>query len=134
MKSAQWMFLVEVEGVPGVWRSHEGGNPSSDYELDYDGGALYPDIIPGRPTFEDITVTRTFNPEVDGRWAPAWKKQVGRRRANVSVQPLDADGRPVGDATNHPEAVLIGVTFPGSDANSSSVADISLSFATAGSA
>lgn len=133
-KATARQFLVNVEGIRGTWRGMEGGHVSAEYTPDYSGGAATPDLLSGPPQHEDITVTRTYDPVIDEAWAKNWKKQVGIRRVRLTKQPLDGNLRKVGKPTTWPGCLLIGLNFPDVDANSADAAEISLTFATTGSA
>ncbi|GAA4916006.1 hypothetical protein [Nesterenkonia rhizosphaerae] len=134
MKSTQNLFLIRIDNIPGTWRAMSGGGATAEYTRDYSGGSTTPDLLPGPATHEDIEVVRTYDPVVDEPWIRRLKKRVGRHRTTITKQPLDADMVAVGKPEVYDGVLLIGITPPETDASSADPADLTLTFATVGSA
>lgn len=131
MKSAQRQFLVKVDGIDGYWAQKSGGEITSDSTKVFDGGSLRADVIASPPEVGDITVTRPYDPLRDQEIINQLKTRVGTWMTTISVTPTETDLRAArvrGDV--YPEALLIGLRLPESDAGSGDAADYELTFAT----
>lgn len=131
-KSTKRNFLVTVVGIAGTWRSSSGGNLTATVTKDFDGGAKRPDILGGPPEADDLEITRTFDPVRDLPLLVKLRGQVGRGLYTVSKQATDANFVKVGKPMTFPKSMLIGVSVPDSDSNSSDVAEFTLRFSTTG--
>lgn len=131
MKAAQRQFLVKVDGIDGYWAQKSGGEITSDSTKVFDGGALRADVIASPPEVGDITVTRPYDPLRDQEVINQLKSRVGTWVTTISVTPTETDLRAArvrGDV--YPQALLIGLRLPESDAGSGDAADYELTFAT----
>lgn len=131
-KITKSQFLVTIVGIPGTWSSATGGSLTAEVTKDYDGGALRPDMIGGRPSADDLEITRGFDPVRDLPLLEKLRKEIGRGRYTVTKQSTDANFAKIGKPITYADCVLIGCNDPDSDANSSDVAQIVLKFATTG--
>lgn len=131
MKAAQRQFLWTVDGIPGGFASKSGGEITSDATKVWDGGSLTPDVIASPPEVGDITLTRPYDPENHQELLTSLISKVGQLRTTISGQPLSGDMRSVRGASPrvYPNALLIGVREPESDASSGDAADFELTFA-----
>lgn len=134
MKATQRQFLVEVQGIPGLWRSFSGGNITAEANKDYSGGANRPDLLGGPPDTDDIEVVRTFDPAVDQEWIDRIIRDdlVGTGRYTITKIATDANFTKIGNPRTFANSLLTGLTEPDSDASSGDSAEITLTFATAG--
>ncbi len=132
MKASKKEFIVTIEGIPGTWRAFTGGNATAEVTRDRNGGAERADLIGGPPDFEDIEVTRTYDPVKDRAWVDRLIRLVGRGRFTVSKFDTDVNFTILGKPRVYPDSLLNGLTEPESDANSSDLAELVLTFATAG--
>lgn len=132
MKINKSQFLVSITGIPGTWSQSTGGGLTAEVTKDYDGGALRPDMIGGKPSADDLELTRAFDPVRDLPLMAKLRKEVGRGRYTISKQSTDANFAKVGAPITYAGCVLIGMNDPESDAASSDVAQIVLKFATTG--
>lgn len=132
-KSSQRDFLNTISGIAGTWRNVEGGGATVEYNRDYDGGSDKADFLTGPTEFEDFTWTRTFDPVKDDAWVRKLQKQVGRSTHTLTRQPIDANKTKVGKPMVYPQAMLTGVTYPGSS-NTADPSEIVLTFAHNGAA
>lgn len=130
MKSAQRQFLVTVDGISGAFASKSGGEVTSDATKVFDGGETKPDVIAAPAEVGDITVARPFDPLRDQEILNRLVQLVGQWRTTISSQPLEANM--VASRVKprvYPDALLIGVREPESDASSGDAADYELTFA-----
>jgi hypothetical protein len=117
-KAAQYQFLIRVTGWTGFFVTRTGGDRSANIQKVYDGGALEPDVVAGRPQTSNVVVNRGFDPERDGPIIARYDPLVGRWRTTVSVQPTDENLVPTGPAKVYPNARLGRIGQPGANANS----------------
>ncbi|WP_102158674.1 hypothetical protein [Zhihengliuella halotolerans] len=127
-KSSQRDWLNLVSNVPGTWRNVEGGGATAEYNRDYDGGSDKADFLVGPTEHEDLTFTRTFDPVRDAAWIKKLEQHVGRSKHRLSRQPIDANKTAVGKPKTYYNALLVGLTYPGS-APSADPSEIVLVFA-----
>lgn len=124
-------ILATVDGLPGSYRSWEGGGGSAEATLDWVGGAAKPTIQTGPVTYENITLTRGANAATDVALIAVLRKSIGNRYT-LKKQALDARRIAVGKVETWPSCVLVGVSGMESEAGSSDVTDLVLEFATPG--
>ena len=129
MKSAQRQFLVKVAGIEGYFASKSGGDISADTNKVYDGGADTPDVLAGPAEADNITVTRPYDLQRDDPVLRNLRKRVGRWTTTVSITPTDRDLIAIGTPQVYPEALLVGITEPETDASSGDSAEFELEFA-----
>lgn len=97
--------------IPGTWATSDGGGVTRERENSWDGGGTY-DILVGKATAEDITVTRPYDQIVDD----GWLNQLRRNMANgdpceysVAKQPLGLRNSPIGKGEVHPNCPVLSV-------------------------
>lgn len=130
MKSSARQFLWTVAGINGTWAQKSGGEITSDATKVRDGGALVPDVLAAPPEVGDVTLTRPYDPDRDQDVLDRLITMVGQWRTTISGQPLTADMRVARTKPRvYPEALLIGVREPESDADSGDSATLELTFA-----
>lgn len=130
MKAAQRQFLVTVDGISGMWATKSGGEIASDATKVWDGGALIPEVIAAPSEVGDITVGRSYDPLRDQEVLNRLITMVGQWRTTISSQPAESDMRAARVKPRvYPNALLIGVTEPESDASSGDAATFELTFA-----
>lgn len=129
MKSAQRQFLVKVAGIEGFFASKSGGDISADTNKVYDGGSDSPDVLAGPAEADNITVGRSYDFNRDDPILRQLRKAVGRWTTTVSVTPTDRDLVAVGQPQVYPDALLVGLTEPETDASSGDAASFELEFA-----
>lgn len=127
--ASQSHSLVKVAGMEGYWANRSGGEVSADVSQAWDGGADFPDQVPGKATTSDVTVSRPYRRGRDDVLRRRLLKQVGKLRATVSDQPTDSNGQALGEPDVWPNALLRQVSAIGSDASSSDPKTIELVFA-----
>lgn len=133
MKAAQRQFLWTVDGISTPFAQKSGGEVTSDATKVWDGGATRPDVISAPAEVGDITLTRPFDPDRDQEVLNRLIALVGQWRTTVSGQPLNGDLRAARVKPRvYPDALLIGVREPESDASSGDAADYELTFAVGG--
>ena len=128
-KSAQRQFLVKVARISGYFMTKSGGNISADTNKVYDGGRTEPDVVAAPPEADNITVSRAYDPYLDGPVLSKLRRQVGRYRDTLSVTDTDEDLAPIGQPRVYPQALLVSVNEPEADASSGDVATYELEFA-----
>lgn len=127
--SAQRQFLVKVDGVDGYFATKTGAETTSEVTREFDGGSLEPELLAGPASTSDLVCSRPYKPERDAHLVRLYRPLVGRLRKTVSVQATDADLVAVGRPTVYPNALLIGVSEPDTDANSGTASRVQLTFA-----
>lgn len=131
-KATKRQFLVTVEGIPGTWRSLSGGGATADTTPDWSGGAIRPDLLGGPPSYDDLELVRTYDPDKDPAWIETADKQVGRGRYTVTKQPTDANFTKIGKPRTYADCLLKGLTEPETDASSGDPGEVTITFATTG--
>lgn len=106
-KLLQSQQLVTLSGgspnIPGSWASSEGGALTREVGLAWDGGGRY-DLLPGKTTAEDITLTRPYDPVVDDGWLNQLRRNMDAGELcayNVSKRALGARNVAVGRPEVH---------------------------------
>ena len=131
-KATKRQYIVTVAGIPGNWRTMSGAKASSESTKDWDGGADRPDILGGPREYDDIELVRTVAPSIDSDWIDRLNKRVGIDTFTITKQPVDRDGVKVGKPRVYPDCLLTGLQEPETDAASSDVSEVTLTFATSG--
>lgn len=134
MKSTQRQFLITVEGLPDYYATQTGGEVTAETSQHYDGGTDVADVLAGPRQTSNLVCGRGYDALRDQPIIDRLEKLVGRWRTTVTKQPCDADWTPIGPPKPYPNSLLVRVTNPEADANSSSVSTYELEFATPGSA
>jgi hypothetical protein len=134
-------IIVTLNGgspaIPGYWATYEGGALTRERENSYDGGAGY-HILLGRPTAEDITITRTYDPARDDTWLNQLRRNImaGERcEYNVTKQRITPSVNWVHTGTPevHPNCPVLTVrTTPITHGPEATAATIELVLATKG--
>lgn len=127
--ASQSHSLVTVEGIDGYWATKSGGEVSADIGTAWDGGADYPEMIAGKASTSDVTVSRPYRRGRDDVLRRRLLPQVGRLRATVSDQDTDEDGMAIGEPTVYPRALLRQVSAVDTDASGSDPKRLELVFA-----
>jgi hypothetical protein len=123
-------FLITVSGVDGFFDRKTGGNPSAGTRKYFNGGDVVPDVNTDPAEHSDLVVSRAFRVGRDDRMLKAMRRNVSITEHTVRVQPTDAQGVPVGEATTY-RGTLIGTSDPDVDSNSGDPAAAELRFAVA---
>lgn len=129
--SAQRQFLVKVAGIDGYFSTKTGGNVAADTSKVYDGGDPTPFVLASPAEAENVTVGRPYDALRDAPLLARLRGRVGRDSFTVSVTPLDRDYVVVGAPTVYPDALLVAVNEPETDAGSGDAAMFELEFAVA---
>lgn len=130
MKAAQRQFLNKVDGIEGFFAQKTGGEVTSDANKVWDGGSLQPEIVAAPAEADDVVLTRPFDPEKHQDLLTRLLSQVGQWYTTVTITPTTSDLRAARVKPRvYPNALLIGVREPESDASSGDAADFELTFA-----
>jgi hypothetical protein len=106
-----------------------GGETQAQVEKVYDGGSSTPEVLPAPISVGDVTVTRHYDPEIDGPLVSNARPLVGKARYDISVFTLDADNQPLAGRTRvYPRALLTSITEPDGDSSSGGPANFSMTF------
>lgn len=126
-------FLVSIGSMTRYWDRCEGGEKSADSEVRYNGGALTPQRVFGRPSWTDLVIGSDYDPDRDDPDIETLDALVGdgATEESVTVQPCDAELKPTGAARTYTGHVSK-VTPPSADANSSTTATWSFTIAVNG--
>lgn len=133
-KISQRQVVARVAGFDTPGRPYfaqvSGGEITSPVEKAYDGGAIFPDTLLGPADIGDLTVTRHFDPDIDGPLLRHYRQLVGRWQTDITVYSLDRDLNVAVPGTErvYPNAVLVGISDPEGDSASGTAATYSLTF------
>lgn len=106
-----------------------GGEIQANIEKVYDGGARFPEVLPAPTEVGDLTVTRHYDPDIDGDPLIYYRDKVGTARFDVNVFTIDADGNQIGNTRSYANALLTNITEPEGDSSASAPATFALTFA-----
>jgi hypothetical protein len=113
---------------PTPFAQVSGGEITASVEKVYDGGSLFPETLCAPPEIGDITVTRHYDRDRDGRNLQLLRPLVGRCHYNVTVQDLNCDLAALGTERVYSKALLVGISEPEGDSSSGAPATFSLTF------
>lgn len=132
LTSTKNQFLVSISGIHGNWDTKTGGNGSGSPVKFRPGGSLKEEIIGTPPTFEDIVVTRGYDPDLT-KFYQVMTRNINKTRHTITYQPTDASLVKKGRAIVYPNCLLVGVTLPDVDSNATGDrATVTMTFSTAG--
>ncbi|MGP4995552.1 hypothetical protein [Glutamicibacter ardleyensis] len=132
MTSTKNQFIVTISGIKGNWNTKTGGNGSGTPVKYRNGGSLREEIIGTPPTFEDLVITRGFNPAFFETYKKL-SKNINKSYHLITMQPTDANLMKKGKPISYKNCLLTGVTFPDVDSNATGDrAEVTLTFATSG--
>lgn len=130
-KTTQHQFRVKVDGIREPFNTFSGGNLERESTRTWSGGSDEYDDLLGPATYSNIEISKDYRLS-DEDWLVNWRGKQQVRRATISKQPLDENGRAVGKAVTYKNCKLVGVTEPETERGSASQATVSLAFATTG--
>jgi hypothetical protein len=110
------------------WAQVSGGEITASVEKVYDGGAKFPDVLCAPSEIGDITVTRHFDPDRDGRALRKARQLVGSAYYNLSIYTLNCDLESAGTERVYAKCLLVGLSEPEGDSSSGAPASFSLTF------
>lgn len=106
-KVLQSQYRVTLTGtapsIPGTWATLEGGALTREIGLAWDGGGGY-DLLPGKTTADDITITRPYDPVIDDGWLNTLRRNMAQGQVcayEVSKRALGAGDIAVGAPEVH---------------------------------
>lgn len=108
-----------------------GGEVQASVEKVYDGGKSTPEVLPAPIQVGDLTVTRHYDPVIDGPLLDEARALVGKARYDVSVFTLDPDNQPIktgSKARVYSNTLLVSITEPDGDSSSGGPATFSMTF------
>jgi hypothetical protein len=120
---------VDGIGPLGQFATRTGGNADSEEAKHSDGGGLPERALGGRPTTENVTITREFRPDRDLPLRNRLLAARGRRHMVVTDQPLDADYNAIGSPTVW-TGIVKSVNMPDSDSMSNDPAMVEIEMST----
>jgi hypothetical protein len=120
---------IDGVGSLGVFATRTGGNADSEEVKHADGGGLPERAHGGRPTTDNVTITRRYDPDRDGPLRSKLFAARGVRPMTVSEQRLDADDNAVGAPTVW-TGVVKSFQMPDSDRNSNDMAMLTIEMST----
>jgi hypothetical protein len=124
----QW--LVNVAGISGLFQTKSGGVTDVEHTKEFDGGALEPDIYPGPPMVDDLTVSRPYKAPRDTQVVRELRRVLDRGQrfdTVVTCKPTDAALAPIGAAEVY-DVTLKRVSAPEANARSSNPSRLELTF------
>jgi len=90
---------IYIEEFPQIlFTSKAGGESTNEVTQVFPGGRGAPKNVHGSPTTGQITLTKPHDPVADAPlflWNRAWQSGI-QRKLNVTVQPINAAGVPIG--------------------------------------
>lgn len=118
-----------AEGSRAYFAQVSGGEVQASVEKVYDGGSSTPEVLPAPIEVGDITVTRHYDPDIDGPLVNVARPLVGKARYDISVFTLDADNQILRGRTRvYARALLVNITEPEGDSSSGGPATFSMTF------
>lgn len=122
--------VVTEPDFANYWSSVTGGEITAAVEKVYDGGQKFPDTLCASAEVGDITVTRNYDPTLDGAKVALVRHLVGQAYYNVNIIELNCDlvVPESGLARTYTNALLVGLTEPDGDASSGAPATFSMTF------
>jgi hypothetical protein len=130
MKAAQRQFLNKVDGIDGYFAAKSGGEVTSDANKVWDGGQKKPDIVASPAETGDVVLTRPYDPAQHQDLLNRLVNMVGEWFTTISISPTETNLTAAKVKPRvYPNALLIGVREPESDASSGDAADFELTFA-----
>lgn len=136
-KQINSLYRYSVTGTPAVpvkdWHGFAGGGSSKETNHHYEGSRL--EIVEGKPTYEDITITTGFDPDRDDSWLEnvirAYK--AGPVVHTLTRQAITPQGALRGKPKVYEGCVLKGWKYPdGQDGTDATVGMIELVYAQKG--
>lgn len=82
----------------GVFQTLSGGATKADGTKIFPGSMRPQKAIGGLPEVENVTISRTYDPDTDDAFKPKLRASVGGGLLEITDQPLNADGTPRGKA------------------------------------
>ena len=125
----QRSWIVKVLGIDGNFDSFSGGERSAEISKHYDGGSLEANITASNPETDNITVSRAYYHERDAELHRQLRGRVGTWVTTITKSPTRPDMTIIGEPSTYPDALLIRVSEPESDSNSSDISTFELEFA-----
>ena len=122
--------VVTEPDFANYWSSVTGGEITAAVEKVYDGGEKFPDTLCASAEVGDITVTRNYDPVLDGTGIALVRHLVGQAYYNVNIFELNCDLVVPNSsiARTYTNALLVGLTEPDGDASSGAPATFSMTF------
>jgi hypothetical protein len=132
IRTDQFKVTVTVDGVNlGTWDKFSGGEADSDETKYRPGGMANQVSLGGTTTVGNVTVSKAYDPVVDGARIASLLAARGLKDASVALQPLDNNKAPYGNPIVY-SGKLKAVTTPEHDSEGSGAAMISLEISTDG--
>ncbi len=128
----QRAIIVNIDGDgTGVWDKKTGGARTGN-STKYNPGAMDEEInLGGRPTTDNMTLSRYFDLERDLPQIKRWLNRVGKANVVIVEQYLDSDGNAYGNPVTR-RGTLDGCTDPEADSESQDVALVEIEVSIAG--
>lgn len=95
--------------IEGTWATSEGGELTRERENSWNGGAMY-DIMVGKVTASDITLTRAYKPDKDDGWIADLRDKMRNGYPcyyNVLKQNFRYGNQKVGKEETHPNCPVL---------------------------
>lgn len=127
-KATQRQRLISVDGIPDYWATIKGGGPKAKGELAWNGGDLIAEALGAASEFENVVVSRPYDPVRDGAIIRQLVPINGQWRTTVTDQDTDPYLVPLGTPRVYPAALLLEVTVPEGDAASGDGSMLELTF------
>lgn len=129
MAVTQRNWIIKVSGIDGNFDTFSGGERSSEISKHYDGGSLNAEIMASSPETDNITVSRSYKNDRDGALHKALRQKVGSAVYTVTKTATNPDMVVIGQPTTYTNALLVRVSEPEADSNSSDASMFELEFA-----
>lgn len=132
-RADQYAVSVNIDGLDtGIWDTCDGGEMGSE-ETKYKPGGMNPQVsLGGSQELGNVTVARLYDLDRDNPFIRTWMNRCGKASVVVTKQPLDVDGNVYGDPLVY-SGLLMTVTPPSHDSESSDAARVELEISTNGS-
>jgi hypothetical protein len=119
---------VPADGGTAYFAQISGGEVTASVEKIYIGGKLFPEVLCAPAEIGDITLTRHYDQDLDGRFLQNLRQMVGRAYYDITIVELNCNVAAPRPSRLYQGALLVGITEPEGDAASGAPATYSLTF------
>jgi hypothetical protein len=108
---------VTVSSMPGVWMTASDPSASRTNQMRRRGAGENMEVITSRLTWESITLTKMWDPDVDQTVWTELNRGNAYNNTTITFTDLDSDGVPQGTPDSYAGCAVESFTRSGSDAN-----------------
>jgi hypothetical protein len=108
---------VKVSSMPGAWMTASDPSASRTNQMRRRGAGARMEVITSRLTYESITLTKMWDPDVDETVWSELNRGNPFNDSKITFTDLDVNGDPVGTPDTYAGCAVESFTRTGSDAN-----------------